>query len=290
MEEICPQAYFLNFSNPESRIILALGRHSKIHCIGLCHGIFMGQNDVARILGMPPEQVDVWGAGLNHFQWLLSIRDRKTGADLYPLLREKERQYDPAYLPLTRRLFLAFGKWVTCSDDHMGEYVPYGWEGGEEGYDFEADEAGRIELRMKIEAVLGGEPIPNEMLTPSGERAVVVISGILNNKKTLIEAGVVYNNGAIPNLPADLAVEVPVVVDAAGIHPVSIGPLPDPIAKLLHMQASVQQLAVEAAVQGSRELALQALLIDPVINSSVAAEKILDELWEYNKPYIRKCI
>ncbi len=250
----------------------------------------MGQHDVAKIMGLPAEQVDVWGAGLNHFQWLLSIRDRQTGKDLYPLLREKEKEYDAAYMPLTRRLFHAFGKWVTCSDDHMGEYVPYGWEAGEEGYDFEADEQGRIELRGRIEAVLAGAPIPEEILTPSGERAVAVITGILHNKKTLIEAGVVYNRGAIPNLPADLAVEVPVVVDASGIHPASNDPLPDPIAKLLQMQASVQQLAVEAAVQGSRELALQTLLIDPVMNSSIAAEKILDELWEYNKPYIRKCI
>lgn len=290
MEEICPDAFFLNFSNPESRIILALGRHSTIRSIGLCHGIFMGQKDVAQIMSLPPEQVDVWGAGLNHFQWLLSIRDRQTGMDLYPLLREKENEFDPNFLPLTRRLFRAFGKWVTCSDDHMGEYVPYGWEGGEEGYDFDADEADRVRLRGQIDAVLAGDPVPPYLLTPSGERAVTVITSILHNKKTLIVAGVVYNRGAILNLPTDLAVEVPVIADASGIHPASIDPLPGPIAKLLMMQANVQQLSVEAAVNGSRELALQALLIDPVVNSSVAAEKILNELWEYNKPYIRKCV
>lgn len=290
MEEICPQAYFLNFSNPESRIILALGRHSQIRAIGLCHGIFMGQRDVAAIMDLPFPQVDVWGAGLNHFQWLLSIRDRQTGEDLYPLLRQKEKDYDPEFLPLTRRLFRAFGMWVTCSDDHMGEYVPYGWEGGEEGYDFEGDESYRLELREQIDSVLAGAPVPQEYLYPSGERAVAVITGILHNKKALIEAGVIYNRGAIPNLPGDLAVEVPVVVDAAGIHAAGSNLLPDPISKLLQMQASVQQLAVHAAVQGSRELALQALLIDPVMNSAIAAEKILDELWEYNLPYIRKCV
>jgi alpha-galactosidase len=118
----------------------------------------------------------------------------------------------------------------------------------------------------------------------------VVITGILHNKKSFVEAGVVYNQGAIPNLPGDLAVEVPVVADAAGIHPISLGPLPDAIARLVGMQASVQQLAVEAAVHGSQELARQALLIDPVINSTQAAEKILEELWEVNKPYIRSCV
>lgn len=93
----------------------------------------------------------------------------------------------------------------------------------------------------------------------------------------------------IPNLPPDTAVEVPIVVDAAGIHPVSLGELPPGIAKLCTIQACVQQMAVEAAVRGSRELALQALLVDPVVNST-AAERILEELWEINKPYIRSCI
>ena len=291
MEELCPHALFINFSNPESRIILAVGKYSKIRCIGLCHGIFMAQNDIARMLGLSREKVDVWGAGLNHFQWLLEIKNRETGEDLYPLLREKEETYNQDFMPLTRRLFRAFGKYPSCSDDHIGEYLAFGWEGGEDGYDFEADERHRQELKIIIEAVLAWKnQLPQEWMETSGERGVAVITGILHNQKKTIESGVIYNLGAIPNLPDDLAVEVPVVVDRAGVHPVSLGPLPDGIAKLLLMQASVQQLSVEAAMQGSKELALQALLIDPVVNSAVAAEKILDELWEINKPYIRRCV
>jgi alpha-galactosidase len=116
------------------------------------------------------------------------------------------------------------------------------------------------------------------------------MAGVLHNQHRWIESGIVYNQGVIPNLPPDLAVEVPVIADSAGVHPVSQGPLPDACAKLLHMQASVQQLAVEAAVHASKEIALQALLCDPVINSTDAAVKLLDELWEINRPYIRKCI
>lgn len=291
MEELCPQAYFLNFSNPESRIILAIGKYSRIRCIGLCHGIFMSQGDIARILGIPAEKIALWGAGLNHFQWLLEIRHRDTGEDLYPLLREKDLTYDPAFMPLSRRLMRAFGKYPTCSDDHLGEYLAYGWEGGEHGYDFDGDERWRGIFREQVLSVLAGKtPLPADWLTPSGEKGAAVITGILHNQSTVIESGIVYNQGAIPNLPPDLAVEVPVVVDGTGIHPVSLGPLPDGIAKLLLMQASVQQLAVEAAVRASRELALQALLIDPVVNSSLAAEKILADLWEINQPYIRACI
>ena len=129
-----------------------------------------------------------------------------------------------------------------------------------------------------------------DWLTPSGERAAAAIGGIIHNKKRVLESGIVFNQGVVPNLPPDAAVEVPVMTDAAGIHPISLGPLPDPIAKLLNTQVSVQQLAVEAAVHASKEIALQALLIDPVVNSASAAVKLLDELWDVNRCYIRPCV
>jgi alpha-galactosidase len=290
MERLCPEAYFINFSNPESRIILALGMYSKIRSIGLCHGLFMGRDDIAKIMGLPAEGLDILGAGMNHFQWMLQIRDRDTGEDLYPLLRKRESAYDPTFEPLTRRMFKAFGCWPTCSDDHMGEYLPYGWEGGEEGYDFERDEHFRVEIQNQIDAVIDVAPIPKEWLQPSGERGVALITGILHNQKTVLESGVVHNRGVIANLPDDCAVEVPVAVDGHGIHPLSTGVLPEPLAGLLLPQAAVQRLSVEAAVHGSKEIALQALLVDPVVNSITAAEKLLDELWEVNKPYIRDCV
>jgi alpha-galactosidase len=291
MEELCPQALFLNFSNPESRIVRALGKYSKIRCIGLCHGIYGSGEHVARIMGMPAEQINVWGAGLNHFQCLLRIRNRETGEDLYPRLRAAEAGYDPSFAPFTRRLFRAFGYWLTCGDAHLGEYLAYGWEAGEDGYDFAADERWRIEFAKSVDDALSGTaPIPEYWLTPSGERGAAAIAGVLHNQKRFLESAIVFNQGTIPNLPAELAVEVPAVADAAGIHPISLGPLPDPVAKLMSMQASVQQLAVDAAVHASKELALQALLIDPVVNSAAAASKLLDELWEANRPFIRKCI
>ncbi|WP_283811984.1 hypothetical protein [Bradyrhizobium nanningense] len=88
MEQRCPRALFINFSNPESRIILALGLHSTIRSVGLCHGIFLARGQVTSILDLPEERIDVWGAGLNHFQCLMQICDREIGADLYPLLKE----------------------------------------------------------------------------------------------------------------------------------------------------------------------------------------------------------
>ena len=291
MEEICPHALLINFSNPESRIVLALGKYSPIRNIGLCHGIFMAQENVARIMGLPPSQVDVWAAGLNHIQCLMQIRDKETGADLVPLLREKERSYDPSFNPLTRKLFRGLGYWLGCDDSHIGEYLSYGWEGGEGGYNFIWDEEERVKFAKQVEGVLAGTmEVPAKWLTASGERGVAVIAGILHNQKRLIESAIVSNHGVIPNLADDAAVEVPIVVDAAGAHPVSLGPLPDAVAKLLAVQVDVAKLSVDAAVHASKELALHALLIDPVVNSADAAVAILDELWKANRPYIRKCV
>lgn len=290
MEELCSDAYFLNFSNPESRIILALNRYTKIKCVGLCHGVFMGHNDVAKIIGIDRNDIEVLGAGLNHFQWLLEIRDKATGKDMYPLLREKDKDFDPSFEPLSRKLFRAFGKYPSCSDDHIGEYIPYGWEGGEEGYNFEWDEKYRVQLKQEIAARMSGKKSMNDWFVPSGERAVHVITSILHNKRQFIESGIVYNRSTITNLPYDLAVEVPIMVDGNGIHPVHIGELPAGIARLLSVQAGVQQMAVDAAVNASKELALQALLVDPVVNGITAAGQILEELWEINKAYIRKCV
>ncbi|MFA6021231.1 MAG: alpha-glucosidase/alpha-galactosidase, partial [Rhodospirillales bacterium] len=250
---------------------------------------------IGTIMGMadkePEQKLDLWAAGLNHFQCVMQIRDRETGKDMYPLLLEKDKTFDPSLQPLTRKMMRAFGHWITCSDDHMGEYIPYGYEGGEKGFDFDGEDNWRIKLQGIIDDVVAGkQQPPDEWNTLSGERGIAVIESVMHNQKRMIESGIVYNRGVIPNLPADLAVEVPIVADAAGLHPVSLGPLPDPIAKLMTMQASVQQLAVEAAVHASKELALEALLIDPVMNSTNAAHKILDELWEANLPYIRKCV
>lgn len=287
IEELCPDAWFLNFSNPESRIVLAVNKYTKVKCIGLCHGIFMAQSDVSQILGIPYDEIDVTAAGMNHFQWLLSIREKATGGDLYPLLKEKEQSYDPSFRPFTRNMFHAVGLWPTCSDDHLGEYLPYGYEAGMEGYDFAQDEADRVKMKADIAAVVSGEKDVREWLVKSGEKAVEVITALHTGQRAYIPSAVVYNGGAITSLPEDVAVEIPIVVEKDTISKIHIGKLPQSVRSLLSLQSGAQQMAVDAAVFGDRQMALQALLADPVINSTKAAEDILNELWEINKPYIK---
>ena len=280
MEELCPEALLINFSNPESRIVMALGRYSKIRCIGLCHGINGSRWQVAEIMGLPTEDVDVWGAGLNHFQCLVQIRHRKTGEDLYPRLKTAEASFRfadiPADAPPVSRLRL-----LANMRRRTSRRVFFLWLGSRrEGVRLRRRRALARRIRAQRQPSLAGSAdMPGWWIEPSGERGGAVIAAELLNQKRILDFGIVYNQGAIPNLPGNLAVEVPVMVDAAGVHPISLGPLPDPIAKLMSMQASVQQLSVDAAVHASKETALQALLIDPAVNSVAAAEKLLDELW-----------
>ena len=287
IEELCPDAWFLNFSNPESRIVLAVNKYTKVKCIGLCHGIFMAQSDVSQILEMPYDDIEVTAAGMNHFQWLLSIREKETGRDLYPLLKEKEQSYEKSFRPFTRNMFHAVGLWPTCSDDHLGEYLPYGYEAGMEGYDFDQDEADRVKMKADIKAVVSGEQDVKEWLVKSGEKAVEVITALHTGKRAYIPSAVVYNGGAITSLPEDVAVEIPILVEKDHISKVHIGALPQSVRSLLSLQSGAQQMAVDAAVYGDKQMAYQALLADPVINSTQAARDILEELWEINKPYIK---
>ncbi|MCL2016772.1 MAG: hypothetical protein FWG68_11060 [Defluviitaleaceae bacterium] len=289
MEKLCPNAWFLNFSNPESRIVLAVNKYTKIKCIGLCHGIFMGQNSVADILGVDSDEIVVTAAGLNHFQWLMSIRRKADNTDLYPALAEKEKTFDPTFMPFSRKIFRTFNYWPTCSDDHMGEYLMYGYEGGMHGYDFDWDEQERINMRKNIADMVSGATDVKDWLHKSGEKAVEVLTALHTGVQANISAAIVYNGGAITNLPTDLAVEIPIVVSGSGVSKAHIGDMPKGTVSLMNLQVGAQQLAVDAAVFGDKNLARQALLCDPVINDTNAAEKILEELWEINKQYI-KCV
>ncbi len=309
IEKLAPGALLMNFSNPESRIGLALSRYTGVPFVGLCHGIGMAYDSIGRITGIPADDLKAIAAGLNHFVWVLDIRRKSTGEDVYPILREADKAYDPSYYPLTRYMFRRYGLYPHPSDDHIGEYLPYAWEYcGLEGYDFEAADRGRERGWQGILRVARGEdPVPmpeaaggsaeqdmlenRPRLKKSGEFAFPIIASVLANRHELIESVNIPNNGLIANLPDWAVVEVPAVVGADGVKGVRVGALPAGIAALLSTQAHVQDLVVEASVHGSRELALQALLADPVVGAAAtapiqAAEKTLDELLQVHAPYL----
>lgn len=127
MEEFCPAAWLLNFTNPEAKLCEMISRLTKVKVVGLCHGIFYGRNQLARMLELPVEDLETTACGLNHFGWFQIIRHRKTGEDLYPVLRQKERQANWLAswdcLALSRIMMRTFGLWPYPGANHNGEYV-----------------------------------------------------------------------------------------------------------------------------------------------------------------------
>jgi alpha-galactosidase len=286
MEKLCPNALLVNFSNPESRLCLAVSKHTSIKSVGLCHGIFGSIDRIRRAIGV--SDINAIAAGLNHFTWMLSITRASTGEDLYPLVRRKSRESAPDEMPLTRYLLDAFGLYPSPGDDHIGEYIGYAWEiMGLKGYNFDGAREYRENLQVTIDRLLSDGDFAREYVKGrSGEIAFNIIRGILADTNELLAAVNIPNNGCITNLPSDSVVEVPAVVGANGVMGLCVGDLPDGIAAMCNTQIGVQRLVVEAAVTGSRRIALQAMLADPVVQSAEAAEKCLDELLSVHAPYL----
>lgn len=307
MAAICPDAVIMVESNPLNRICLAMERYADCGLImGLCHGVEIIQSWMAPLLGLETDDILATAAGVNHFTWILDLRARPTGEDLYPMLREKLKDYDPGRLPLSRKLFEVYGYFPSCGDDHIGEYLPYAWElCGDKGTDF----PGRAAYAADLWAYFGEQAQGKGPLRPyTGEEgaghyeerlqsffaprnwtdtlAFPIINAIHTNTFHRMPAVNMLNEGAIGNLPNDVFVETPAAVDASGVRPLHVGELPKPLAALCRRDIDQMEMTVEAAVKGDRDLVLQAMLLDPVVDSISAAERVLDRMLKANAEFL----
>ncbi|MCD6405328.1 MAG: alpha-glucosidase/alpha-galactosidase [Planctomycetes bacterium] len=304
---LCPAAIVMVESNPLNRICLAMERYSDCgEVLGLCHGVEIAQNRLGRVLDLATEDFLATAAGVNHFTWILDLRHRETGEDLYPALKTALKTYDPDFWPLSRKLFDIFGYMPSPGDDHIGEYLPYAWElVGLEGPGM--DERGKnVEESWERyrEIALGDKEIKEFRGTGAGvhveERveffftprnwtdtlAFPIMNAIETRTFHRMPAVNMVNRGAINNLPADAFVECPAAVDASGCRLLAMGNLPKPLAALCRRDVDAAELTVEAAVTGDRNLVLQAMLLDPVVDSVRNAEKVLDAMLEANAKYL----
>lgn len=301
IEEVAPNAFVLNFTNPLTRICLALERATKLRFVGLCHGIGIAYRTVGQVLGLVTadqdarerdaivyQKLDIKAAGLNHFTFIYDIRDAETGADLYPLFRDRLAVMPDTFEPLSRRLMDAFGLFPAIGDGHTGEYISFAWETSSmKGYDFDAAEQRSREKKAMLRQMVAGERSFDTLLgRTSGERAIQIITAVLHNRNQYELAVNIPNRGSIPGLPDWAIVEVPAMASAAGISGLQVPAFSPGITALLAQQVAVQDRAVEAAIHGDRQAALQALLLDPVIHSYSAATEILDELLAVHAPYL----
>jgi alpha-galactosidase len=319
MEQACPNAWFVNFTNPMVRICDAVNRYSKIKVVGLCHQIYAGYGMVgvalakdlgievpdglegmhADVMQYPLQQmvkhqavslVDIRAAGTNHFSWIVSIHDKRTGEDLYPLLRKRFFELDKKFEPLTRHIFQDFGLLPVPGDTHLCEYLPWmsdpitkPWEKFNiRLYDWEMMAGLRDFSLHRLNEMANGDMSIDGLLDADSEGALEMIENITCAGKHYHLAANLPNSGQISNLPLGSIVETPVTVDGAGIHPVHVGTLPGPVAELCRRELMSAQLGIDAAVEGSYEKALQCLLLDPVLHDLDSARLILDD---YLKAY-----
>jgi alpha-galactosidase len=308
--KICPQATVFNFSNPMSRICTTVHRaFPDLKFIGMCHEIGSLPNFLPRILGVPYEALEVRAAGLNHFSVVLSAKYKESGQDAYPDIRAKAPAFFGAmpsmatvhkYFKETgqrprfgeelaklateawpeRRVFQVilekFGLMPITSDSHFGEYIPWAYDA--------TDHKGILDFyRFYKEYLSNIRPVIELRLK---ERIVPIIEGILADAGYVEEAVNIPNNGLIANLPDWIVVEVPAIVNKTGIHGIPMGHLPHGFAGLLMNQVAIHDLTAEAVIHKSKALALQALLVDPIVNQYQGIEEMLDTMIEYQEKWL----
>ena len=291
MEEVCPNAWFLNYTNPMAMLAGYMQRYTKVKTVGLCHSVQVCSEGLLHRLGMQDkmegrkEKI----AGINHMAWLLEIQD-KDGNDLYPEIKEraKAKNANEKHDDMVRFDYIdKLGYYCTESSEHNAEYNYFYIKENRpeliEKFNIPLDEYPRRCVNQiagwakQKEALLAGGQITH---TRSREYASHIMEAILTDQPYRI-GGNVLNNGLIPNLPDEACVEVSCMVDRTGIHPTYAGPLPLQLAAMNMTNIGVQLLTIEAAVTGKMEHVYQAAMMDPHTGSQLSTDEIValcDEL------------
>jgi len=289
MRELAPNALLLNYSNPMAINCWALRREGGVKIIGLCHGVQHGHEQISKALNLPEGEVDYIAAGINHQTWFIKV-DHKGENKLPDLLEAFENhpelsKMEPCRIDVLRR----FGFYSTESNGHLSEYLPWyrkrgdqknrwiaeEWYGGETGgYLREYREEGE-RFRELYPKLLSGEADLIKLGERTKEHASYIIEA-LELGRTYRGHFNVENCNLITNLPNGCIIEVPCYVDRTGIHTIYIGDLPLTCAATCRSSISVQEMAVEAALTGKKELVKQAVLHDPLTSAICTT----DEVWE----------
>lgn len=294
--ERAPGAWLLNYSNPLTANVRAIRKFAGVAAIGLCHGTLHTKAALAEDLGLKAEDVQAVFAGINHLCWLLDLRSGRV--DLYPRLRQLVRERsggrtsspnrtEGVHSPVSADLMETFGLYPAPGDRHVAEFfgsyltesagggLAWGLDGGR-AMSFE-NMSGKGELWERIRAQAAGTSNLDLESDKESER-LVSIAGALSDGPDQVELAVnLPNDGKIPNLPRYAIVEVPAVVGPGGVTGLAIGRLPDAIAAVLSARVNQQELTADAAMAGDRTLALQALVLDPLVPDAATAESILDD-------------
>ncbi|GAA1440353.1 alpha-galactosidase [Leifsonia poae] len=280
MLELCPDAWFLNYTNPMAMNVWWMSQVApQIKTVGLCHSVYWTVHDLCALIGVPVEGTHYRAAGVNHQSWL--VEWSRDGEDLYPRLREAIRN-DPELQRRVRvEIFSRIGFYPTETSEHSAEYLSWFLRSDEQIEKYRLrpleyigiSEENVAEFEHAKVALAAGEAL--ELEEGAAEYAPQVIHSILTGTPRTIHANVV-NHGLISNLPEGAVVEVPATVDASGVHPEVFGAIPSQGAALNRTYLSVAELAVEAARTGDPARVRQAVLTDPNASSTLTPQQIWD--------------
>lgn len=279
MEEVCPDALFMNYSNPMAMLTGAMLRGTNIKTVGLCHSVQCCAYWLLKGLDMDTENIQWKVAGINHQSWLLEIT--RNGRNLYPEIKEKALKRPTPHNDMVRyKLMKQFGYYITESSEHSAEYYPYFIKSKYpeliENLNIPLDEY----PRRCIGQIKGWEKMRNDLVNDKNlthERTEEYASYIMEAMETDVPykiGGNVLNTGLVTNLPREACVEVPCLVDRSGITPCYIGDLPVQLAALNRTNINVQLLTIEAALTLKKEHIYQAAMLDP----HTAAELSIDDI------------
>lgn len=294
--DVAPNAWFINYSNPLTANVRAINKYTGVKAVGLCHGTMHTKSKILKDLGIDPQGVDAIFAGINHLCWLLDLK--RGSEDLYPMLRKAvaekagdknspENREEGVHSPVSADLFKTFGLYPAPGDRHVSEFfgkyltraesgdLHWGLQGG---LDMTVEYISeKSDLWDELRAQASGELPIERRDNQEGERLVMIAEALLTGTNHIELAVNLPNHGKISNLPFDAVVEVPAVVGAAGITGLAVGALPDAIATVLTHRSQQQEITVRAAMEVSRELAIQALYLDPLVGDLALATAILDD-------------
>jgi len=284
MEELCPNAWLLNVTNPMTTLTRSVWRETKIRCVGLCHEVFGFLGYVKRAFKVTDAELTFNAAGINHCIWVLELGIK--GKDGLEMIRRKWRKEGfPRKDIVAPLLFEVFGYMPVWNGRHLSEFFPH-FLTPESGYGARygfLDQMVTVKDRFAAMAkgrqrwlgMTKGKGLPG---LSRGDEPVVPIILAMEANRPYHFMGNMPNRGQISNLPMDVVVETRAVADSGGVTPLASGPLPEAIRSVLSRHVSNQELIVEAAVTGNRQAALQAFTNDPLVNNFEGAGKMLDDL------------
>ncbi len=300
IETYCPNAVFLNYTNPMSMLCGAMQKLTNVEVTGLCHSVQHTIEMLSGWLGVPKDEVVYKCMGVNHQAFYTELKHN--GEDLYPKLREilKNEEYLNKE-QVRNEMFLKLGYYVTESSGHNSEYNQWfrkrpdliekycthgtGWNPGEYAYSLNLRLARKSNWEEQYDEWLSKEVDTRK----SPEYAADIFNARLGDGKPFVFNGNVQNNGSIPNLPNDACVEVPVVADKMGFKTTIAGNLPEHLAIMVNITARIENLVIQAFVEKSKELVCQAIYMDPLASAVCSLDEIkqmTDELFEINKEYL----